>query len=76
MGNGSEDDPSKTTVPFMSLWKDITMLRKFGVQPIFSKRLNSPSQLTKSKAFVRSMKAKLRGVPCSLHFSWSKRYRK
>ncbi|KAH3835001.1 hypothetical protein DPMN_108334 [Dreissena polymorpha] len=42
MGNGSEDDPSKTTVPFMSSWKDTTMLRKCGGQPIFSKRRNSP----------------------------------
>ncbi|KAH3830573.1 hypothetical protein DPMN_103818 [Dreissena polymorpha] len=27
MGNNSEDDPSKTTVTFTSMWKDTTLLR-------------------------------------------------
>ena len=35
-----------------------------------------PSLLTRSNAFVRSLKAIYRGICCSLHFSWSSRREK
>ena len=71
---GSQDadvEPSKTTVPFMSSWKDLMMLRSLGGHPILRRILKRPSLLTRSKAFVRSIKATEGGCLCSLHFSWS-----
>ena len=54
-GRGSNVEPSYTTVPFMSSWKETTMLRSLGGQPIFSSRRKNPFLLTKSKALVKSM---------------------
>ena len=67
----AEVEPSKTTVPFMSSWKDLMMLRSLGGHPILGKILKRPSLLTRSKASVRSMKALKSDCLCSLHFSWS-----
>ena len=57
MSKAAEVVPSKITVPFMSSWKDLMMLRSLGVQSIFGRILKSPSLLTRSKALARSMKA-------------------
>ena len=54
-GRGSNVEPSYTTVPFMSSWKETTMLRSLGGQPIFLSRRKSPFLLTTSKALVKSM---------------------
>ena len=53
--NGSETLPSYWTVAFVLVWKDFTMLKKFGGQPIFNNIANSPFLLTRSKDLVRSM---------------------
>ena len=49
----------------MPLWKDCSTLRSLGGHPIFSRTLNSPQRLTRSKAFVMAIKAM---YSCS---SWS-----
>ena len=64
-------EPSKTTVLFMSSWKDLMMLRSLDGHPILGRISKRPSLLTRSKAFMRSMKATKSGCLCSLHFSWS-----
>ena len=69
MFKAADVEPSKTTVPFMSSWKDLMMLRSLGGHPILGRILKRPSLLTRSKAFVRSMKATKSGCLCSLHFS-------
>ena len=62
-------EPLKTTVPFMSSWKDLIirlmMLRSLGGHPILGRILKRPSLLTRSKVFVRSMKATKSGCLCS-----------
>ena len=50
-------EPSKTTVPFMSSWKDLMMQRSLGGHPILGRILKRSSLLTRSKAFVKFMKA-------------------
>ena len=45
------------------------MVRNFEGQPKHTRIFHSPSQLTVSKALVRSMKAAYRPMFCSLHFS-------
>ena len=52
-------------------WKDLMMLRSLGGHPILGRILKRPSPLTRSKAFVKSMKARKSGCLCSLHLSWS-----
>ena len=76
MSKGLEELPLNCTVPFMSVWKDSIMLCNFGGQPIFGRIWKRSSLLTRSNAFVRSMKAIYRGICCSLHFSWSWRREK
>ena len=76
MSKGLEELPLNCTVPFMFVWKDSIMLCNFGGQPIFGRIWKRPSLLTRSNAFVRSMKAIYRGICCSLHFSWSWRREK
>ena len=73
IGKGSDEDPSYCTVPFMSSWKDVIILRSLGGggHPILCKRAKRPCRLTKSKASVRSMKAMYSGCLCSQHFSCS-----
>ena len=71
MLKAADVEPSKTTVPFMSSWKDLMMLRSLGGHPILGRILKRPSLLTRSKAIVRSMKAMKSGCLSSLHFSWS-----
>ena len=70
-GKASEVTPLKQTVLCISSWKEVTMLCSLGGQPIFCRRLKSPLLLTRSKAFVRSMKAMYSVCCCSLHFSRS-----
>ncbi len=55
MGKESEVDPSYRTVPFISVWKEIIMLRSFREQSIFPRSSNRPFLLTRSKALVRLM---------------------
>lgn len=57
MMKGSDDTPSKLTVPFMLSWKEAEMLSNCGGQPIFF-----------SPHLLRAMKS---GIRFSLHFSWS-----
>ena len=64
MSKASDELPSNLTVPRDPSWS-------FGGQPIRCKMSNRPSQLTMSKAFVRSIKAMKRGLCCSQHFSCS-----
>ena len=51
--------PSNCTVLIMPPWKDLTMLRSFGGQPISGSILNRPFLLTRSNALIRSMKAEI-----------------
>ena len=69
MSKGFEDLPLNCTVHFMFVWKDSIMVCNFGGQPIFGRIWKRSSLLTRSNAFMRSMKAICRGVCCSLHFS-------
>ena len=62
----SEDEPSKTTLSFISSWKDLIIFRRFGGQPIFRSILKSP-RFTRSK--VRSMNEMHSDCLCSLQFS-------
>ena len=71
MLKAADVESSKTTVPFMSSWEGLMMLRSLGGHPILGRILKRPSLLTRSKAFVKSMKAMKSGCLCSLHFSWS-----
>ena len=58
------------------VWKDFTILKRLGGQPIFSNIAHSHSLLTRSKALVRSMKSIYKGTFCSLHFSYGCRTKK
>ena len=49
--NDSETLPSYLTVAFMLMWKDFTMLKMLGGQPIFNNIPNNTSLLTTLKAF-------------------------
>lgn len=69
--NGSEVDSSKTTVPCIFSWKDLTMLRSLGGNPILNRILKMLFLLTRSKAFDRSMKATNNGWCFFVYFSWS-----
>ena len=69
ISNGSDVTPSYTTVLSMLLWKEEITLSSSGGQPIFSSRLNNPRLLTRSNAFVRSIKAIHSGLLCSGHLS-------
>ena len=60
-GKGSEVPPLKHTVLWMPSWKDVVMPSSLGGHPIFRRSLKRPSLLTKSNAFVRSMKARYKG---------------
>ena len=44
---GSDVEPSKSTVPFKSLRKDLMVLRSLGGHPILGRILNRPSLLTR-----------------------------
>ena len=74
--NDSETLPSYWTVAFVLVWKDFTMLKSLGGQPIFNNIANSPPLLTRSKALVTLVKAIYKGKFYSLHFSWSCRTEK
>ena len=64
-GKSLEVAPSKQTVLCMSWRKEVMIARSFGVQPIFWRILKSSLLLTKSKAFVRSTKARNNSCCCS-----------
>ena len=74
--NDSETLPLYWTVAFLLVWKDFTMLKRLGGQPIFNNIVNIPSLLTRSKVLVRSMKAIYKDMFCCLHFSCSCRTQK
>ena len=52
-------------MPFMSWWKEAVILSNCGGQPIFFSNWNSPVLLTRSNAFVKSMKVMYSGICCS-----------
>ena len=54
-------------VPFMFLWNDLITLSRMGGHQILLRIWNSLSLLTKSKAFIRSVKVMYRGFLCILH---------
>ena len=58
-------------VPCMLVWNDSIILSSFGGHPILCNSWNRPFLLTRSNAFVRSIKAMYKGMFCSLHFSCS-----
>ena len=58
---GLEELPLNCTVPFMLVWKDSIMLCNFCGQPIFSRIWKRLSLLTRSNAFLGSMKAIIQG---------------
>lgn len=60
MLNGPDVLPSYCTVIFILIWKDQMRLCSFGGYPMLGRILNRPPQLTKSKAFVRSINAMYR----------------
>ena len=71
MSKGSDIEPAKTTVSFVSSGRPLMMLRSLSGHLIVGRILDRPSLLTRSKAFVRSMKATKSFCRCSLHFSCS-----
>ena len=71
MSKGSDVEPSKTTMHFMSSREDLMMLKNLGGRAILGRILNRPSLRTRWKAFARAMKATKGGSCCSLHFSCS-----
>ena len=56
-GKASEVPPLKHIVLCMPSWNDVVIASSLGGYPIFRRSLKRPSQLTRSNAFVRSMKA-------------------
>ena len=56
--NSADTSPSNCTVLIIPSWKDLTMLRSFGGQPISGSILNRPSLLTWLNALGRSIKAR------------------
>ena len=58
-----------TLLTFMELAENGEKLGRGGAQPRRARIFHSPSQLTVSKASVRSTKAAYRPMVCSLHFS-------
>ena len=71
MGKGSREEPSCWTVPLISSWKEVIILRILERQPILCRNVNRPDLLTRTKALVRCIKAMYRGRLCSRHFSCS-----
>ena len=71
MQKASEETPSNSTNLFMSVLYDWTTFRSFDGSPILARIRNIPSRLTRSKAFVRSVKAVSSDCICSMHFSYS-----
>ena len=70
-GKGPEAEPSYWTVPCISSWKDVIILRSLDGHPILCRRVNRPFLLIRSKALVRSIKAIYSGFLYSRHFSCS-----
>lgn len=71
IGKGPEAEPSYWTVPCMSSWKDVIILRSLDGDPILCRRVNRPFLLIRSKALVGSIKAIYSGFLYSRHFSCS-----
>lgn len=71
MGIGSEADLLKCIVPCMPLWKEEMSFSSFVGHLIFSKHVNRPLLLNKSKTLVRSIKLMYRCCLCPWHFSCS-----
>ena len=69
MGKLSDRDPSCFTWPCWPSWIWWRMVRNFGGQPRRTRIFHGLSQLTVSKALVRSTKAAYSPMFCSLHFS-------
>lgn len=60
--------PLYYNVLFMFRWKNSIRLCSYSGHPILGRILNRPSLLSKSNAFVKSIKVMYRGMFCSLHF--------
>lgn len=71
IGKGPEAEPSYWTVPCISSWKDVIILRSLDGHPILCRRVNRPFLLIRSKALVRSINAIYSGFLYSRHFSCS-----
>ena len=71
IGKEPEAEPSYWTVPCMSSWKDVIILRSLDGDPILCRRVNRPFLLIRSKALVGSIKAIYSGFLYSRHFSCS-----
>ena len=69
MRKGTEHEPSNGPVPFMFSWKDTIMLESLRGHLFILRRAQIPPGLTRSKALVKSTKARSRGRLCSRHFS-------
>ena len=71
IGKGPETEPLYWTVPCMSSWKDVIILRSLDGHPILCRRVNRPFLLIRSKALATSVKAIYSGFLYSRHFSLS-----
>lgn len=49
IGNGLEEEPSHWTVPCMSAWKDVNILRSLGGHPILCRRERREEAFTSDK---------------------------
>ena len=71
IGKGPEAEPSYWTVPCISSWKDVIILRSLDGHPILCRRVDRPFLLIRSTALVRSIKAIYSDFLYSRHFSCS-----
>ena len=69
MLNDPDCSPSYSTHPFMPSCSCRVMLTNLGGHPSRARHAHRTSLFTESNALVRSINAKQRSRPCSLHFS-------
>ena len=69
MLNDPDWSPSYSTHHFMPSCSCLVMLTHLGWHPSRARHAHKASLFTEAKALVRSMNAKQRSHPCSLHFS-------
>ena len=68
MLKGSDASPSESTCPVKASWNWRIRFTNFVGHPSLDRITRKASQLTVSKAFVRSMKTATRSIFCSMHF--------
>ena len=69
MLNDPDWSPSYSTHPFMPLCSCLVMLTNVGGHPSPARHAHMASLFTESNASLRSVNAKQKSRPCSLHFS-------